>query len=73
MALLSRYPTTHNKVIYEWKWAILNFNKMTFFRAHQSLEPHILSFSNGLAILHGFPDIMHNKVNIGRKFLILQI
>ena len=35
---------------------------LKFFRAYRSLKPHILLYSNGLAIWHRFPDITHIKV-----------
>ena len=37
-----------------------------FFRAYPSLKPHILFYSNGLAIWHGLPDIRHIKINYGQ-------
>ena len=43
--------------------------ELIFFRVHPSIESDILfysKYSNGLAIWHGFPDIMHSIVNDGR-------
>ena len=55
-----------------WKWimaekaAILNLIKSIFLKMHPHLKSHILFYSNGLAILHGLPNIGHVKVNNGR-------
>ena len=37
--------------------------ELKIFRAYSSLKPHILFYSNCLAICHDFPDITHNNVN----------
>ena len=34
--------------------------------AYPHLKPHILFYSNGLAIWYDFPDITHIKVNNGQ-------
>ena len=47
--------------------------ELTFFMAHRTLKPHILFYSNGLAIWHSFPDIIHIKVNNGRKSPFLHL
>ena len=53
---------TYNKVNNGCKSAILNLIELTFLSAYTSLKPYISFYSNGLAILHGLPDIMHIKV-----------
>ena len=53
---------SHNTYIYVnngHKSPILNLIKLTFLRAYPSLKPHILFYSNGVAIRHGLPDITH--------------
>ena len=40
---------------------------------YPSLKPHILFYSNGLAIWHSFPDITHTEVNDGLKSAILNL
>ena len=37
--------------------AILNFDKMIFFKIHPLLKPYNLFYSNGVDILSGFHDI----------------
>ena len=54
------------------KSATSNLAELNFFGAYHSLKPHILFYSNGLAILHGFPDITHVKVN-NSKLAILNL
>ena len=39
--------------------AIFNLLELKFFRVYPSLKPHILFYSDGLAIWHCFPDITH--------------
>ena len=56
---------THIKVNYDRMSAILNLMELIFFRTYHSLKPHILFYSNGLAIWHNCPDITHMKVNNG--------
>ena len=42
---------------------MLNVNSIkSFFKAYPSLKPHILLYSNGLAIWHGLPDISYIKI-----------
>ena len=43
------------------KSAIFNFIMLKIFMVYPYLELHILFYSNGLAILSGFPDITHTK------------
>ena len=56
---------TDNKVN-DGKLAILNLLNQTFVRAYPSLKLHILFYSDGLAIWHGFPDIRDIKGNNGQ-------
>ena len=45
----------------------------TFFRQLPSLKPHILFYSNTLAIWLGLPDIRHITLNYGRQSAILNL
>ena len=45
------------------KLVILNLIEFSFFRAYPYLKPHIVFYSNDLAIWHGLPDISNNKIN----------
>ena len=47
--------------------------ELKFFKAYTSLKPHILFYSNGLPIWHGFPDITHIEINNSRKSAILNL
>ena len=42
--------------------AILNLLEFKFLRAYHSLKPHILFYSNGLAIWQSLPDIRNIKI-----------
>ena len=53
--------------------AILSLIKLKFFKAYSLLKLYILFHSNGLAILHGLPDIKHITVNFIRKSAILNL
>ena len=55
---------TDIKVNYGRKSAILNLIKLIFFRAHPSLKPNILFYSDDLAVWHGFQDITHRPIKI---------
>ena len=47
--------------------------KLTICKSDLTLKTSILFYSNGLAIWHGFPDIMHIKANNGQKPAILNL
>ena len=45
----------------------LKYDQVDIFKAYPSLKPHILFYSNSLAIWHGFRDITYIKVHNGHK------
>ena len=53
--------------------AILNMIELNLFRAYRSQNLHVLFYSNGLAIWHGFSDITHIKDNNDHKLPILNL
>ena len=72
LAIWQSFPDIkHIKVNNHRKSAILNFFKLTFFRAYPSLKHYILFYSKGLAIWHGFPDITHIKASAILNFIEL--
>ena len=56
------------------KLAIFNLINLKFCRAYNlSLKLHILFYSNGLAVWHGFPDITHINVNNDCKSNLIEL
>ena len=53
--------------------AILNLIRLKTFAVYSHLKPHIMFNTNGLAMWHGFPVIMHIKVKTGRRSAILKL
>ena len=66
--VLSAYLSGYIKFNNGSKSVIFNFDffELKFLRANPSLKPHIC-FGNGPDIWHGFPVILHIKVNNGRE------
>ena len=55
---------TKHKILLESIMFILRIWELgEFFRAYSSLKQHILFYSNGPSLWHGFSDIEHIKVN----------
>ena len=50
------------------KSAIIESDLVEIFQGISLYETAQFAFCNGLAIRHGFSDIIHIKVNIGRQF-----
>ena len=53
--------------------AILNLLELKFLRVYPYLKPHILFYSNGLAICYGLSDITHIEVKSGHRSAILNL